>query len=143
MMKKLLSTGFLALFGLVFILNGAEASHFRPISVMVNKPVGEEVVVEESVQDPTQETAQETARETAQESAEKNTGKSCEESETAPIEGETFGGVCESCGCDEPCWEEDCSCCAPRRFCHRRLYWRWLRRWCCTPMIGSDCGCGN
>ena len=152
-MKKLFSISILALFGLVFTLNGAEASHYRPLSVIVNKPVGEEVIMDEA----TPETAGK--MEAAQE---ENLEKPAAEPTTPAMENEEFDGVWESGGGETSCCEEEticcedaCTCCCVRRPCWIRRCWRRMMMRCCVPGMGtamatapatetdSGCGCGN
>lgn len=151
-MKKMFSIGILALFGLAFILNGAEASHYRPLSVIANKPVGEEVIMDEA----TPETAEK--MEAAQE---ENLEKPAAEPAAPAMENEEFDGVWESGGSETACCEEEticcedvCPCCCVRRPCWMRRCWRrMMMRCCCVPGMGmvtapvtetdSGCGCGN
>ena len=150
-MKKMFSIAILALFGLAFILNGAEASHYRPLSVMVNKPVGEEVIMDEA----TPETAGK-----MEANEEENLEKTSEPSAPA-MENDGFGGVWESGCCGTPCCEEETICCEDARLCCcvrrpcwlRRCWPRMTMRCCCAPCMGTamvtnpvtetGCGCGN
>ncbi|MBQ6109217.1 MAG: hypothetical protein IJK97_13480 [Thermoguttaceae bacterium] len=141
MMKNLFSIGFLALFGLACTLNGAEASHFRPLSVMVNKPIGEEVIMEETTPEPAEK---------MEETQEENLEKPASDPVAPAMENDEFDGVWESSGCETSCCEEENPCCCVRRSCWARRCWRrMMRRCCCAPApmtvteTGSDCGCGE
>ena len=142
MMKKLFSIGFLALFGLACTLNGAEASHYRPLSVIANKPIGEEVIMDETTSEPAEKMEQ---------TQEENLEKPAEEPAAPTMENDEFNGVWESCGCETPCCEEACACCCVRRPCWVRRCWRRMMwRFCCcvpAPMMetetDSGCGCGD
>lgn len=146
-MKKLFSISILALFGLACTLNGAEASHYRPFSVIVNKPVGEEVIMDEATPEPAEK------MEAAQE---ENHEKPTAEPVTPTTENEDFNGVWESGGetscCEEEsvCCEDACSCCVRRPFWVRPCWLRMMMHWCApvsAPVTvtetGSGCDCGN
>ena len=144
-MKKMFSIGILALLGLAFTLNGAEASHYRPLSVMVNKPVGEEVIMDEA----TPETA-----EKMEATQEENLEKPAAEPAAPAMEKDGFDGVWESggetscCGEETICCEDACPCCCVRRPCWMRRCWRrMMMHCCCIPVMAmetdSGCGCGN
>ncbi len=141
MMKKLFSIGFLALLGLACTLNGAEASHFRPLSVMVNKPMGEEVIMDETTPGPAEK---------MEETQEENLEKPASDPVAPAMENDEFDGVLESSGCETSCCEEEDPCCCVRRSCWARRCWRrMMRRCCCAPApmmvteTGSGCGCGE
>ena len=141
-MKKLFSIGILALFGLACTLNGAEASHFRPLSVIANKPVGEEVLMDETTSEPAEK---------MEEAQAENLEKTASEPAAPAMEGDAFDGVWESCGCETSCCEEARPCCCVRRSCWARRCWMkrcWRRmtmRCCCVPapIMETDCGCGG